>query len=276
MRECIDFDGHFADYTSDWMKKHTKDYRNYDEMEADMPRIYNNFLNTPAPWLQGITPGAYFTQFEDPKDLVDWLCDYCRNGVPIPDTLQDQIMFVGIPCEKRLVALLKDEDAPEDARMTAIGLLREMESDKPKMTYINWQLNRKENDELCDNALESLVLMGNAVVQPILEVLPKANKFGQEGLLDVLTNFPATDQVFKLALRLFRENPDRQALFAGYLGKIGDDRALPDLIEAAKNDDVAYLDYIELRCAIEQLGGTCPEHDFTSDPDYEALNRLGE
>ena len=61
--KCINFDERFADYTSQWMKAHGKEYKNYQAMEADMPRIYMNFLNTPASWLEGITPGAYFTQF---------------------------------------------------------------------------------------------------------------------------------------------------------------------------------------------------------------------
>ena len=106
--KCINFDEHFADYTSQWMKEHGKEYKNYDAMEADMPRVYMNFLNTPAKWLDGVTPGAYFTQFEDAKVLVDWLEDYCRQGVPVPDLLMDQIQTVCRPCEKRLVAILKD------------------------------------------------------------------------------------------------------------------------------------------------------------------------
>ena len=67
----INFDEHFAEYTSEWMKNHAQDYENYDAMEADMPRIYIGFLNTRAKWLGSVTPGAYFTQFEDPKVLVD-------------------------------------------------------------------------------------------------------------------------------------------------------------------------------------------------------------
>ena len=79
MKKCIDFDSRFADFTSRWMKEHGKEYRNFDAMEADMPRVYMTFLNTPARWLDGVTPGAYFTQFEDPKDLVDWMVDYVRK-----------------------------------------------------------------------------------------------------------------------------------------------------------------------------------------------------
>ena len=274
MRQCIDFDEHFAEYTSRWMKEHQKDYRNFDAMEADMPRVYMTFLNTPARWLDGVTPGAYFTQFEDAKDLVDWLCEYCEKGVPVPDLLLEQIQAVGKPCEKRLVALLKSEDAPEEARMTAVGLLRDMGSTQPKMLYISWQLNRAEDDDLCDNALESLADMGPSVVQPLLEALPKANAAGQEALLDVLANYPGNEQVFQLALRLFRENRARRALFASYLGKLGDDRALPDLIEAAGDDKTGYIDFIELRNAIEMLGGVAPDREFDNDPDYDALHGM--
>lgn len=274
MKKCIDFDSRFADFTSRWMKEHGKEYRNFDAMEADMPRVYMTFLNTPARWLDGVTPGAYFTQFEDPKDLVDWMVDYVRKGVPLPDLLLDQIQAVGKPCEKRLVALLKDESAPEEARMTAIGLLREMESTQPKMLYIDWQMNRPEKDDLCDNALDSLKSMGACVVQPLLEALPKANAAGQEAMLDVLADYPGNEQVFQLALRLFRENRSRRALFASYLGKLGDDRALPVLIEAAGDDKTGYIDFIELRNAIEMLGGVAPDREFDNDPDYEALHGM--
>lgn len=274
MRKCIDFDQHFADYTSNWMQEHQHEYRNFDAMEADMPRVYMTFLNTPARWLEGITPGAYFTQFEDPKDLVDWLCDYCEKDVPVPDLLLDQIQAVGKPCEKRLVALLKDEETCEEAKMIAVGLLREMGSTLPKMLYISWQMNRAPKDELCDNALESLSEMGHGVVQPLLEALPKANDAGQEAMLDILANYPGNEQVFQLALRLFRENPSRRALFASYLGKLGDDRALPDLLTAAKDDRTGYIDYIEIRNAIEMLDGVCPERDFDDNPEYNALNGM--
>ena len=270
----VNFDEHFAEFTSEWMKQHADEYANFDEMEADMPRIYMTFLNTRAIWLGSVTPGSYFTQFEDPKVLVDWMHEYCAQGVPLPDPLLEQITFVGKPCEKRLLALLKEEDAEEEARMTAVELLREMDSTLPKMLYINWQLDREAHDDLRDKALESLSLMGDSVVQPILQVLEKANEAGQEALLEVLTHYPGQEQTFQLAMKLFREKPERRALFAGYLAKIGDDRALPLLTEAAKDPKLPYLTFIEIRNAIEELGGICPEREYEDDPEYEALRDL--
>ena len=270
----IDFDSHFADYTSEWMKNHEGDYANFDEMEADMPRIYMSFLNTRARWLGSVTPGSHFTQFEDPKVLVDWMTQYCEERVPVPDLLLEQITTVGRPCEKRLLELLKDAEAPDEARMTAVELLREMESTLPKMLYITWQLDRSSRDELKDNALESLTQMGEIVVQPILQELHKANEAGEEALLEVLSHFPGNEQIFRLAMKLFRERKERRALFAGYLAKLGDDRALPELLKAAEEPKLPYLTYIEIRNAIETLGGTCPEREYDDDPEYEALRDM--
>lgn len=270
----INFDDHFADYTSDWMKEHQDRYANFDEMEEDMPRIWLSFLNTRAKWLGGVTPGSYFTQFEDPKVLTDWLRAYCEDGTPVPDPLLEQITTVGKPCEKRLIALLNDEESPEEARMIAVELLREMGSDQPKMLYIRWQLDREPKDDLKDNALESLVLMGKCVVQPILQELPHACEAGEEALLEVLSHFPGEEQIFRLALRLFEQKKERRALFAGYLAKLGDDRALPALMEAAQEPDLPYLTYIEIRNAIDELGGVCPEREYDDDPEYEALRDM--
>ena len=272
--KLIDFDKKFAEYTNRWVKEHGSEYKDFDAMEAQMPNVYMRFLNTPAPWLDGVTPGAYFTQFEDPKELVDWLRAYCEKRVPVPDQLLDQIQQVGLPCEKRLIALLKDEEAPQEARMIAVGLLREMESDAPRALYIAWQVERQEKDELADNALESLHNMGPKVVKPMLDALNRATPAGQEALLDVLCDYPGEEKVFKLALKCFEEQPKRRALFASYLGKLGDDRALPALLKAAEDPQMTYLDFIEVRSAIEELGGDCPEREFDNDAAWEALQRM--
>lgn len=270
----INFDEHFAAFTSEWMKEHRQEYRTFDDMEEDVPRIYMAFLNTRASWLGSVTPGSYFTQFEDPKVLVDWMNQYCDEGVPIPEPLLEQIAFVGKPCEKRLVELLKDEEATDEAKMTAVGLLRDLDSVQPKMLYINWQLERKAEDDLKDNAVESLIGMGESVVQPILQQFGKANEAGKEALLEVLSHFSGNEQILRLMLDAFQTHPEKRALFAGYLAKLGDERALPALTEAAALLNVPYLTYIEIRNAIETLGGECPEREYDDDPEYEALRGL--
>lgn len=129
--------------------------------------------------------------------------------------------------------------------MTAIGLLRDMGSTLPKMLYIQWQLNREMKDDLADNALDSLRDMGKEALQPMLENLNKANEAGQEALLDVLANFPGHENVYQLAVRLFEKNPNRRALFASYLAKLGD-RARADSHRRRERENCRYMDLFEL------------------------------
>ena len=274
--KCIDFDKAFSQFAMQWFRAHAKDYRNYDEMEAAMPDVYARFLDTPAGFLAGSKPGEYFDSWEDAKLLIDWMEDYFKQRVPVPDMLLNRITQLGEPAEKRLYALLQKERTPQEARMTAVSLLGEMESTLPMQLYISWQLNRAPEDELCDAACESLVQMGEEAIDPMLAFLGDANDAGKEALCSVLSYYPQTsEKVLPELLRLIRMPGANIGVLAGYLGRLGDEGALETLIDLALDEDLTYLNYIELRSAIEELGGDAPERTFDErDPEYEAMARM--
>ena len=132
--------------------------------------------------------------------------------------------------------------------------------------YIRWQADRSEDEELLDSALESLCAMGGKALGPAKIAFAAADDAGKEALLDVLSRFPADDDVVNFAIRRFRECKDRRALYAGYLGKLDDERALEPLLAAAEEPDVAYIDFIEIRNAIERIGGEAPFPRFFGRP----------
>lgn len=274
--KCIDFDKAFSRFAMKWFKDHAKDYKNYDAMEAAMPDVYAIFLDTPADFLANEKPGEYFESWDDAKILIDWMEDYFKQHVPVPDMLLNRIVKLGEPAEKRLVAMLKKERTPQEARMTAVSLLQELVSTEPMDMYIEWQKNRAVDDELCDAAAESLVQMGMAAIEPMLKALDEANDAGCEALCGVLSYYPdPTGRVLKELIRLIRQPEANVALLASYMGRLGDENALETLIDLALDSDQTYLNYIELRSAIEMLGGDAPERDFDEqDPEYEALSRM--
>ena len=56
---------------------------------------------------------------------------------------------------------------------------------------------------------------------------------------------------------------------ASYLASYGDSRALPVLLERIAGEDINFLEFRELKYAIEALGGEYnEERDFSSDPYY--------
>lgn len=267
-----DFDAHFQQDLDAWIQKNRSKYRRADDLEEAGMQYYETWLETPAAWLGGVAPVRYYAAETDAPALVALLLRHIREGVPVPDPLANRI--AELPSETPLLALLRDTQAPCEARMYAVDLLRQLESTAPMVDYIRWQVERTQDSELLDNALDSLRVMGETVRRPAKLAFTAADDEGREALLDVLADFPGDEDVLAFAIRRFSALPSKRALYAGYLGKLGDERALEPLLNIAESDGIGYVDFIEIRNAIERLGGDAPERDFGNDPEYRALKRM--
>ena len=270
--QIIDFDAKFTDVLNDWIEKNRSRFRKPDDMENEVPDVYLRWLNTPADWLDGATPGTYFEKFDSAAELCELLKAYLNEEVSVPDPLLDRLEELGD--EQELLNMVKDKTAPMEARMTAIEILRALESTLPMVDYIRWQVERDDDDDLLDNALESLRQMGEAVRKPAKIAFTAADVNGKEAILDILADYPGDEDVFQFALEQFKTTKDKRGLYAGYLAKLDDDRALEHLLDVAEGDDVSYSDFIEIRSAIERLGSEAPVKDWTNDPTFKAFRRL--
>lgn len=274
--KCINFDRAFERYMAEWMKENSEKYKDdMDVIEDMMPDVYLEFLKKPADFLDGIAPQDYFEQFDNADMLVNWLCDYIAQGVPVPDLLPERVTALGDPAEKSLLALVARDDLPEETQMTAISLLREMESKAPMQRYVDYIASLEEPSDKGDLCAEALMSMGESVVEPILAALSGAGQTGRDIFADVLSNYPGDERIYELMIERFVTRDERRALFASYLAKLGDERAIPMLKEAAQSPDINYLDYVEVVNAIEALGGERPpEREFSGDPYYESLRQV--
>lgn len=274
--KCINFDRAFERYMAEWIKENSEKYKDdMDVIEDMMPDVYLEFLKKPADFLDGVAPQDYFEQFDNADMLVNWLCDYIAQGVPVPDLLLERVTALGNPAEKSLLALVARDDLPEETQMTAISLLREMESKAPMQRYIDYIASLEEPSDKGDLCAEALMSMGESVVEPILAALSGAGQTGRDIFADVLSNYPGDERIYELIIERFVTRDERRALFASYLAKLGDERAIPMLKEAAQSPDINYLDYVEVVNAIEALGGERPpEREFSGDPYYESLRQM--
>lgn len=274
--KCINFDRAFELYMAEWIKENSEKYKDdMDVIEDMMPDVYLEFLKKPADFLDGVAPQDYFEQFDNADMLVNWLCDYIAQGVPVPDLLLERVTALGNPAEKSLLALVARDDLPEETQMTAISLLREMESKAPMQRYIDYIASLEEPSDKGDLCAEALMSMGESVVEPILATLSGAGQTGRDIFADVLSNYPGDERIYELMIERFVTRDERRALFASYLAKLGDERAIPMLKEAAQSPDINYLDYVEVVNAIEALGGERPpEREFSGDPYYESLRQV--
>lgn len=262
--KLIDFDEKFSLYLLDWMKTHESEYKNADEMEADIPHVYTHFINEPFDWLDHKSPLSFFAQFKDFASILQLMQRYLEADSAIPDLLLERLFDSARDTE--LISMLSMDN---ELAMLAISALREKESLLPMKHYIDMLLKPDCDMEIKDNILESLDAMGDAAYAPLMQALPQADDDTQEGILSILSRFPFEEETFKTLLSLFVKRRDKSAVLCSYIARMGDDRALPLLIQRAQDENTAYIDYIELRSAIEALGGEAPEREFDEAPYVE-------
>ena len=275
MFQPIDFDVKFTQYAEKWMKAELSKGRKAEDLEDEMPDVYIKFLNTPASWLDGAVPGMFFAKWDDPEELIEILKEYEKNGTPIPDPLLERITDLGKVSETPLSSLASDENAPHALRVTAMNLLIELEAVCTDLC-IRLVLNREDEDDLADAAADLLRNTGRDALEQLLSAMDEAEGAALDTLLDLLCEFPGDERIYQKTLERFLSDPDHLALHASFLAKLGDARAIEPLKKMSTLTELNYRDYIEIRDAVEELGGSLDtEREFAGDPYYESLKDMG-
>ena len=107
--------------------------------------------------------------------------------------------------------------------------------------------------------------------EPALET----DTHGDISIPEMLSGYHKQDEIYELLIDRFNRHEEQRAMYASFLSKYGDERALPVLYKAIESVDLNYLDFIEIANAIESLGGERPaDREFSGDPYYESLKGL--
>ncbi|MEE1199977.1 MAG: hypothetical protein U0L09_04935 [Christensenellales bacterium] len=269
----IDFDEKFFDYARTWMAMHPG--MTEKQVEQQYNEIMINWLNAPAKWLDGVAPGEYFNRYDNPKDLIKLLEEYDKRDIGLPEALYSRIVCMGESCTKRLIEIASDEARSESLRATAIALLNDIGTDAPRNLYIDLVCNLRKQNELSEMAADILSLSDPTVVDELMDRFENSSEYGQELILDICCNFKGNELVYQRCVEKIKNCPEKRAYYASLLGKLGDDRAVDLLMRFLSLTELTYLDYIEIRNAIEGLGGDPGEQrTFYGDPDYEAMRNL--
>ena len=95
-----------------------------------------------------------------------------------------------------------------------------------------------------------------------------------EYMLEILSRIKEKeDRVYETLLRAFLTADETQSpMRASYLAAYGDERALPHLLQRIEDKTIGFVEFQELKYAIEALGGEYDEpRDFSDDKDYIAV-----
>ena len=260
MKKLIDFDGLFDEKLSEYMRMNAGKYTEK-QWESVIPKLYKQFGDTFVA-KAGATPKAYYREMTD-GELAEALARHVEEGVPVSDFLCRELESRG--CPDALLPLISsgNEELVTLAVNAAGGNVRAFPA------YFSL-LEGAGSEDVKDVVCEQLKSGADEAKEQALALYGRGVE--RERMLEILSRCKTRDdRIFEILLREFRTG-DEVPMHASYLAAYGDERALPVLLEYIDRDDINYLEYQELKYAIEALGGeyTRPR-DFTEDAYYQEI-----
>ena len=253
----IDFDGMFDKRLAKYMRENAGKFTEK-QWEDKIPVLYQKFGDTFLKSV-GATPRGYYQAMSD-RQLVEELLAHIKEDVPISDFLCREIEKRD--CPEEILPLLECDD--EQLLTLAINLA----GANPVAFEKYFALLKKDIDsEIKDTVVDQLKANADAAKEYAFEFLHQGIE--RELMLEVLSRVKERDErVFEVLLSAFREG-EELSMRASYLAAYGDSRALPVLLERIEGEDINFLEFRELKYAIEALGGEYnEERDFSADPTY--------
>ncbi len=253
----IDFDGLFDQKLAKYLKENAGKFTEK-QWEDKIPLLYQKFGDTYLKSI-GFTPREYYKRMSD-KELVDTLLAHIKEEVPVSDFLCRELE--SRDCPQEILPLLECKD--EQLLMLAVNLA----GANPIAFDAYFALLKGEADrEIKDAVVDQLKVNADAAKARALAFLNEGIE--KELMLEVLSRVRERDEtVYEVLLNAFREGEDLP-MHASYLAAYGDSRALPVLLERIAGEDINFLEFRELKYAIEALGGEyTEERDFSDDPYY--------
>lgn len=270
MVKIIDIDKLFDDYISDYVYKNIGKVKP-EQIENEMPKLYEQFGNEKLKQLDGKTPNTYYLDFSA-KQLIQCLKEHLIKGIAISDFLCEAIIS-NKDCAQEIREELQKENE-EQFVVYLINILNDMDIEPPFGRYLEFVLFDYP-ESIAELSTEILCSYADKVKEKIIEQYSDANEKTQERLAEILSNAKKDDRVFDILIQAFACRQDNIPLHAAFLSKYGDERALPFLLTAIESDKISYADFEELRFAIESLGGEYNKtRDISKDKTYKIINKI--
>lgn len=264
--ELIDFDGLFDEKLTQYIEQN-KDKYTEKQWEDIIPRLYKKFGDTQIKKL-GCSPKGYYARMTE-VELVETLYAHLTKDVPVPEFLCTEIENRDtVPA---LLGLLeKSDDCVANYVVNLVGADR-----RAKDTYFSILTEEKFDEDLRSDITDILRSYADEVKSEALAYYKQSKASGY--MLEILSRVKEReDEIFETLLNAFLSDEDNLRLNAGYLASYGDERALSYLLTKIEDRSLGFVEFQELKYAIEALGGTYDEpRDFSSDKDYIAVEASG-
>ncbi len=261
--KLIDFDGLFDEKLTQYMEEN-KNKHSEKQWEDIIPKLYKKFGDTYIAKLK-CTPKEYYARMSE-EELADTLSAHLEQDIPVPE-------FLCAELENRnaaevLLPLLQSDDAEKAAY--AINLL----GDDPRAfdAYFSILKEDRFNEDIRSDLADIFRLHADEVKGLAYDTYQQG--IAKEYMLEILSRVKEKEErIYETLLQAFLTADETQSpMRASYLAAYGDDRALSHLLKRIEDRTIGFVEFQELKYAIEALGGEYNEpRDFSEDKDYIAV-----
>ena len=263
----------FELYVQEAVRKNKEKYSSHEALEDDLGMLFNRFENVRIKTLDGKTPKEYAAELREDGEIFDYVSKCLENNIEVTDTICDEVVRAEGATEY-LNGLLYENN--KDAKLLAALLLKEIDDEEVEDIFISVLTNDEMPDEVKTVAFEYLSDGDDCVSEKILEIINSVPEKNQGILVEILSNFKGRKDVFYWLVTMLQRAEDVPT-YAGLLGRYGDAAAIDILKSFAREVDINYVEFVEIRNAVEELGGEMTEEkDFSDDPYYKYINHIGE
>lgn len=259
--KLYDFDGMFDEKLTEYITAHAAEHTEA-EWEDIIPQLYKQFGDTKIKSL-GKTPNEFYGEMSD-DELIKSLRAHLKQDVPVSEFLCSAIESRKMA--DKLLPLLDGKDGEREYAMNLIGA-----DDKAIPKYME-MLIATEDEDLKNRCVDFIKEKADLVLDDVIECYKEDVE--PEHMLEIMSrSVVKKDEIFNILLKEFRTDPDNVPMNASYLAAYGDERALEYLLEKIDEEGITFVEYQELKFAIEALGGEYKkERDFSSDPYFQIIN----
>ena len=261
--KLIDFDGMFDEKLTVYMEENKNKYTER-QWEDVIPKLYKKFGDTYVAKIK-CTPKEYYAKMTN-EQLAETLSAHLHEDIPVPEFLCTEIENRGEA--ETLLPLLDSEDTQTVSY--AINLLGD--DSRAFEKYFTILTQSRLDEDIRSDVTDIFRLHADEVKDLVYATYQQGIATGY--MLEILSRVKARDEaVYEVLIKAFLAAEDAQsALCAGYLAAYGDERALPHLLRRIEDRSIGFVEFQELKYAIEALGGEYNEpRDFTNDKDYIAI-----
>lgn len=269
----FDFDKLFENFADKYYGEHESEYDSPDDFAKDLDEIYHLWATSPQESLGGLSPSEFFNRIPT-EELIDIL-----KGACVGDGNPSSLLFDRIATEPSLLGgLCELAQSSSDEKLLTVTLSLIAELGGGDNAFYLGLIERDVDPcvkEMCIDMLCERAENDDALCEELLRRAESADDVGTiELMLEPLTYCkPGNDRILE-QLRILLNMDPNTAYVAGLIGRYGDERAAADLYPLLDTCD--YATFLEIRNAIESLGGTVDDkyRDFTDDPAYQALKGI--